>query len=144
MTESGARRKYGSKLVGASLGAQVKSGAKKSGDLVVRLLFDGTHGGPVNSSIKVRDQDKGPAAPDVKRVLRQLASQLESQFGFRLDVKDAHWLIPISPDDWHLLACRSEKGKHVYMNTTGTLGVASAAYWWSRVATASVRGAHHV
>ena len=43
---------------------------------MVRLLFDGTHGVPVNRSIRVRDQDKGPAAPDVKCVLRQLAIQL--------------------------------------------------------------------
>ena len=27
---------------------------------------------------------------------------------------------------------------------TSTSGVASAAYWWSRVATAAVRGAHYV
>ena len=26
----------------------------------------------------------------------------------------------------------------------GTFGAASAAYWWSRVATAAVRGAHYV
>ena len=39
------------------------------------LLFDGTHGVLVSSSIRVRDQDKAPAAPDVKRVVRQLASQ---------------------------------------------------------------------
>ena len=32
----------------------------------------------------------------------------------------------------------------MYVNTTGTFGVASAACWWSRVATAAVRGAHHV
>ena len=32
----------------ASLGAQVKNGSKESGDLLIRLLFDGTHGVPVN------------------------------------------------------------------------------------------------
>ena len=42
---------------------------------MVRQLFHGTHGVPVNSSIRLRDQDKGPAAPDGKRVLRQLASK---------------------------------------------------------------------
>ena len=30
------------------------------------------------------------------------------------------------------------------MNKTGTFGVASAVYWWSRVATAAVRGAHYL
>ena len=59
-------------------------------------------------------------------------------------MKDAHRLIPISPQDWHLLACRSEKTKQVYVNMTGTFGVASAACWWSRVATAAIRGAHYI
>ena len=124
LTEAEARRKYGRKLVVASLGAQWKNGAKESGDLVVRLLFDGTHGVPVNSSIRVRDQDKGLAAPDVKCVLRQFASQPGRKFGFKVDVTDAHRLIPVCPEDWHLLACRCERSGHVYVNTTGTF-----AYW---------------
>ena len=53
-----------------------------------------------------RDQDRSPAAPDVKRVIRQLADHVGPKFGFKVDVKDA-------------------------------------AYWWSRVATAAVRGAHY-
>ena len=105
MTENEARKKYGSNLVVAALGAQVKSGAQESGDLVVRLLFDGTHGVPVNRNIRVRDQDKAPAAPDIKHVLRQLAQRPGRKFGFKVDVKDAHRLIPIDPVDWHLLAC---------------------------------------
>ena len=72
--EEEVREKYGESLVVASLGAQVKNGAKETGDLTVRLLFDGTRGVPVNAGIRVRDQDRSPAAPDLKRVLRQLAS----------------------------------------------------------------------
>ena len=144
LTEDEAPKKYGRKLVIASLGAQVKSGTKEAGDLTIRLLFDGTHGVPINKGIRVRDQDRGPAAPDIKRVLIQQASQSGPKFGFKLDVKDAHRLIPIKPCDWHLLACRSEKSKNVYVNTSGTFGVASAAYWWRRVATAAVRGAHYI
>ena len=71
------------------------------------------------------------------------ASQ-EGRFGFKVHVKEAHRLIPISPEDWHLLACWSERGKFVYVNTTGTFGVASAAYWWSRLTTAAISGAHCV
>ena len=111
LTNEEAREKYGSKLVIASLGAMVKSGAKDTGDLKIRLLFDGTHGVPVNKNIRVRDQDRAPAAPDLKRVLRELASQAGAKFGFKVDVTDAHRLIPIKPCDWHLLACRSGKGK---------------------------------
>ena len=118
--------------------------AKDTEDLKIRLLFDGTHGVPVNKNIRVRDQDRAPAAPDLKRVLRELASQAGPKFGFKVDVTDAHRLTPIKPCDWHLLACRSEKGKNVYVNTSGTFGVASAACWWSRVATAAVRGTHYL
>ena len=142
LTEKGAREKYGDRLVVAALGAQAKSGSKDSSDLTIRLLFSRTHGVPVNKGIRVRDQDKSPAAQDIKRVLRELAESHGPKFGFKVDVKGAHRLIPISPQDWHLLACRSEKTKEVYINMTGTFGVASAAYWWSRVATAAVRGAH--
>ena len=144
LTEEEARERYGDRLVLAALGAQVKSGSKDSSDLTIRLLFDGTHGVPVNKGIRVRDQDKSPAAQDIKRVLRELAESHGPKFGFKVDVKDAHRLIPISPRDWHLLACRSEKTREVYINTTGTFGVANAAYWWSRVATAAVRGAHYI
>ena len=144
MTETEARKKYGSNLVVAALGAQVKSGALESGDLVVRLLFDGTHGVPVNRNIRVRDQDKAPAAPDVKHVVRQLAQRAGRKCGFKVDVKDAHRLIPIDPTDWHLLACRNKQGDKLYINVTGTFGVASAAYWWSRVATATVLRAHYL
>ena len=83
-------------------------------------------------------------AHKISRVLRELAERRGSKFGFKVDVKGAHQLIPVSPQDWHLLACHSEKTKQVYINMTGTFGVAGAAYWWSRVATAAVRGAHHV
>ena len=137
-TEAEARLKYGDSLVVASLGAQVKKGATETGDLTVRLLFDGTHVGS-----NQRDQDRSPAAPDIKRVIRQLADHVGPKFGFKVDVKDAHRLVPIKPWDWHLLACRCELSKEVYVNKTETFGVASAAYWWSRVATAA-RGAHYL
>ena len=54
LTEWEAREKYGDKLVVAALGAQVKSGTKEAGDLTIRLLFDGTHGVPVNKGTRVR------------------------------------------------------------------------------------------
>ena len=126
-TEAEARKKYGDSLVVASLGAQVKNGAKETEDLTVRLLFD-----------------RSPAAPDIKRVLRQLADHVGPKFGFKVDVRDAHRLTPIKPCDWHLLACRCELSKEVYVNKTGTFGVESAVYWWSRVATAAVCGAHYL
>ena len=56
LTEAEARRKYGRKLVCRISGSTMEKRSQIVGrDLVVRLLFDGTHGVPVNSSIRVRD-----------------------------------------------------------------------------------------
>ena len=67
MTEEEARNKLGTDLVVASLGAQVK---EEQGDEVkLRLLFDGTHGVPVNERIRVRERGRVPSAPDIKKVL---------------------------------------------------------------------------
>ena len=118
-TEEAAKEKYGDSLVLASLRALVKRGAKETRDLTVRMLFDGTHGVPINSGIRARDQDRSPAAPDLKRVLRCLASQSGPMFGFKVDVKDAHRFIPIRSCDWHLLSCWCEKSKDVHVSKTG-------------------------
>ena len=65
MSESEARARFGPDLVVASLGALVKDGA--GDDVKIRLLYDGTHGVQVNERIRVRDRDRMPSAPDVKR-----------------------------------------------------------------------------
>ena len=52
----------------------------------MRLLFGATHGIPVNAGLRVRDQDRSPAAPDLRRVLRQLANNSGPMFGFKVDV----------------------------------------------------------
>ena len=96
LTEREAREKYGDKLVVAALGAQVKSGSKEAGDLTIRLLFDGTHGVPVNKGIRVMDQDKSPAAQYIKRFLSELAKHPGPKFGFKVGVKDAHRPVPVS------------------------------------------------
>ena len=44
--------------------------------------------------------------------------------------------MPIHPDDWHLLGCQVSPGGDVFINTVGTFGIASASYYWFRVAAA--------
>ena len=51
LTEEEARAQYASKLVVAALEAQVKSGSRDTGDLKIRMLFDGTHGVPLIQNI---------------------------------------------------------------------------------------------
>ena len=53
---------------------------------------------------------------------------------FPANVTEAHRQVPIHPDDWHFLGCQVKPGGDVFVNTVGTFGVASASYYWSRVA----------
>ena len=55
-------------------------------------------------------------------------------FALTADVSEARRQVPIDPQDWHLLGCRVEIGGTVFVNTVGTFGIASASYYWSRVA----------
>ena len=50
----------------------------------------------------------------------------------------AHRLIKIKKEEWGFLACQIDPGK-VWVNTVGTFGITSAAFWWARLAGISVR-----
>lgn len=58
-------------------------------------------------------------------------------FGVVGDVSKAHRRIKIRRQDWGFQACRLDPGK-VWVNTVGTYGIGSAAYWWARAAAAVV------
>ena len=124
------RRCQGNSRV-ASLGAQVK-GLDEKGEVMVRVLHDGTHGVGVNSRIRVRDQDAGPLAPDVKRTLRAVADSGAAHTGMVVDVKGAHRLVPVREEDWGYQACSIDGDEHVYLKKVGTFGISSASYWWAR------------
>ena len=98
----------------------------------------------VNSRIRVRDQEAGPAAPDIKRVLREISHDSEQYLGLIVDVMGAHRLIPVRKEDWKYQACRLEDDNEVFVNTVGKFGIASASYWWSRAAGAFARLVHCV
>ena len=136
MTESEARSRYPD-LVVASLGAQRKQ--KPGGKVTARVLFDGTHGLCVNSKTRLRDQERAPIAADLKRSMREKSIIGELTFALSADVTEAHRQVPIHPDDWHLLGCQVSPGGDVFVNTVGTFGIASASYYWSRVAAATGR-----
>ena len=142
-TREDASRRYGARLRVGSLGAQVK-GVDDHGQVVVRVLHDGTREVSVNSRIQVRDQDAGPLAQDLKRVLREQSEVSDQVAGLVVDVKGAHRLIPVREEDWGLQACSLTSDGPVYLNRVGTFGVSSASYWWSRAGGAWVRLAHYV
>ena len=141
LSETEARLRYPD-LVIASLGAQRKE--KPGGKITARVLFDGTHGLSVNSRTRIRDQDRAPIAADLKRTMREKSKVDELTFTLSADVTEAHRQVPIHPDDWHLLGCQVIPGGDVFVNTVGTFGVASASYYWSRVAAAVGRLAQYL
>jgi len=138
LTEDEAKARFGTRYVVASLGALVKR-TTDEGQRVIRLLFDGTREVPLNAAIQVRDQEIPPGAPDLKRILRAQAEWPSTPFGLVADVKDAHRVVVIHPADRHLLGCRARPAGPIYFQKRGTFGVASASYWWGRLAAALLR-----
>ena len=104
-------------LVVALLGAQRKEELGRV--FSARVLFDGSNGIPVNRRIRLRDQEHAPVASDLKRCMRVKARRGQQTFTLTADVAEAH---------------RQEVGGDVFTNTVGTFGIASASYYWSRVA----------
>jgi len=143
MLESEARDRFGDAFIVASLGALVKR-VEADGTKVVRVLFDGTRDIPLNSHIRVRDQEIPPGPLDLKRVLRAQGEAGAPAFGLVADVSEAHRAIAIVPEDWHRLGCRARQGGALYFHHRGTFGVSSASYWWGRVASAFLRLGHYV
>ena len=138
MSEAQARREYGDRLTIASLGA-LEKGVGSDGVMEIRIIHDGTHKVPVNDKIRVRDGGIFPTAPDLKLALREQAATGRPHFGLTADIEEAHRMIAVDPVDWPLQACQARPGGEVFLNTCGTYGIASAAYWWGRLGAASLR-----
>ena len=77
----------------------MSSRSKETGDLPIRLLFDGNNGVHVKKikTFLAHVQDKSPTAPDVERALRELADE---RHALEKNADDAHRLIPTGPVDW--------------------------------------------
>ena len=106
------------------MGAQRKE--KPGGVITARVSFDGTHNIAVNHRARVRDQERGPIAADLKRLMREESKTGEPTFALTADVTEAHRQIPIAGKDWHFFGCQVQPGGEVFVNTVGTFGVASA------------------
>eukprot|EP00971_Amphidinium_carterae_P211787 4202524-Amphidinium_carterae.1 len=141
--EEEAKRRYGDRLTIASLGA-IEKGVREDGTVEVRVIHDGTHGLRINSQVKVRDAGLAPSAQDLAVVLRECEGSLMPFFGLTADVEEAHRAVALHPDDWPLVACQVRPGERVYLNKRGTFGIASAAYWWGRLGSATVRALQYV
>jgi len=105
----------------------------------IRIVHDGTHGVHVNHRIRVQDQARGPTAGEIKALMRE---KMETSSGARQflilgDISKAHRRIKIRFSEWGYQACRVEEGC-TWVNCVGTYGVASAGYWWARMAAAVI------
>ena len=143
-----AEKRYAGRLAIAALGAV----PKEQGSSVVRIVHDGSYSVDVNHRIKVRDRMRFPTVDDASGVLMHLEDQAEEErglvrFSMLYDVARAHKLLPVKEKDWGLQAFRlpgkeEEMKEEVFLHTRGTFGIASAAYWWQRLAAGIVRLGH--
>ena len=100
-----------------------------------RVVHDGTHGVQVNNEIIMHDRLESPGAREVSAIQKLGAVSSEKVlFGLVGDVKKAHRRYLHHPEHWGVLACRSRTDSPtVWLNRTGTFGIASAAFWFARL-----------
>ena len=126
-----AQERYGGDLQVASLGAVPKDRERSD----VRVVHDGTHGLQVNPQIVQPNKMLFPQFDDIDCALKAFRSaDPASRALLAFDVKSAHRLVPIHQRDWGLQACRLDDDNEILLNTRGTFGVASAAFWWGQIA----------
>ena len=100
-----------------------------------RVVHDGTHGVWVNNEIVMKDRLESPGAREVSALQKLgLVSEEKVFFGIVGDVSKAHRRFLHHPEHWGVLACKTRSDSSVvWLNRTGTFGIASAAYWFSRL-----------
>ena len=147
-TEEELKEQFGNRVAVAALGAV----PKELGSEKVRLIHDGSYSVDVNRRIKVRDRMRFPLVDDAAAVLveaQEMAAEQKTSKRSSLvyDIKRAHKLIPVKRRDWALQAFRlpgERRDEGVYVHARGTFGIASAAYYWQRVAATILRIAHRI
>ena len=98
-------------------------------------MHDATNGVDVNHQIRLCNQIRFPLFDDLEAAMHQFLTEADARrLAMAYDYKGAHRLVPIHEDDWGKQAFRLDDPEVVYLNCVGTFGVASAAFWWSRLA----------
>ena len=115
-----ASRRYGARLAIASLSA-LEKGVSEEGEVEVRVLHDGTNVVDTNRYICVMDGGSSPQAPDIKATMRHQSGKGVPHCGLTVDVKDAHKVVAVRPEDWPLVACQVYPDGDVYLNKRGIL-----------------------
>lgn len=137
LTDSEAAAKFGKNLAVGALAAIVEPSK-------VRIVHDGTHGIQVNNRIRCLDQLRMPGPAEVLEIIAEAQEDGEGPLLAVLgDFEKAHRQVKVDEAEWGFMACRTQPG-YIWVNTCGTFGISSAAYWWSRLAALLVRLAHCV
>jgi len=98
----------------------------------LRVLHDGTHKTMVNHRIRCREKLRMPGVREKHCLLRGFRDKKQHPLSILGDVQNAHRLIKIVPGEWGMLGCQLDDHS-VWTSLVGTFGIASAAYWWSRL-----------
>ena len=93
----------------------------------MRVLQHGTHGVDANRYNLILDGGINHIASDIKTAMRMQASRGRPHFGLTVDLRGAHRIIVIRPEDWPLLACQLTPEGDVYIKRVGTFGISSAS-----------------
>ena len=101
-----------------------------------RIIHDATHGVNLNNEIVIEDRLENPGPKEMATITTLSMDAGERVlFGITADIAKARRRFVHSQCDWGVLACRANDTEEVvWLNRTGTFGVASASYWWSRLA----------
>ena len=136
-----AQSRFGDKIAISSLSVLVEEmhGNKK------RIIHDATHGTKINNRIKCRDKQRSPGAREKLYLLDYYKRKKQVIFSLVGDISKAHRRFLHHPSERGLLACKvNPKDKFIYINRVGTFGVASASYWWGRIAGSGLRLVHEL
>ena len=88
----------------------------------------------LDNKIVVPDRLEVPGPAEIKEAVALAQESREAVFGISADISQAHRRVRIRKCDWGRLGCKSSSSSRVlWLNTVGTFGVSSAAYWWTRL-----------
>ena len=74
-----------------------------------------------------------------KAFLREQAKHGRAIFSLVTDAKESHRAVAVHPADWRVQACQLAPGREVFVHMRGTYVIASASYWWSRLASSKTK-----
>ena len=107
----------------------------------VRTIQDGTKCG-ANPHIRHHTPQKTlvPHIPDLLHALAVISAEAvvtHYPMLLKMDITKAHRRIKVMRKDWKYIA--TKVGDEVFLNTAGAFGIASAQYYWGRMAAALLR-----